>query len=451
VTSAMKRAGFKFDLLDLDATSQPPEETEEFLRTHSYDVVAMGCIVTGYKHVKLFSQVIRAAFPGTVIIAGNTVAQSITQILLTKTEVDIAVIGEGENTIVELLETLTNSKNLNNIDGICYKENGNITKNKPREVIKDIDEIPSPDWEIFDIEFYINEMSVAVNEPLPPIPRDEIRVLPINTARGCPYKCTFCYHTFIAKKYRWRSGETIVDEMRHYHELHGINYFVFNDELTFFSIKQTEEFADAMLASELPVYFDADCRSDLFSKDEHVEVAHKLKRGGCMSLSYSLESADSDILNWMNKKLTPENYARQVSILDQAGLASLTSIVIGYPNETEQTIKATIDVCIENNIYPSAGYLCPQPGTPMYDYAIEKGYIKDEEAYLLAIGDRQDLYLNMTQMSDKELVTITEREMARCSRELNLGLSGGSLLKTGHYRSPKKRKQKTEEKIENAK
>ena len=96
VVSAMKRAGFEFDLLDLDAHPQYSEQTERFLRTHHYDVVAMGCIVTGYKYIKWLSNTIKMAFPDTVVIVGNTVAESIPNILLTKTGADIAVMGESD-------------------------------------------------------------------------------------------------------------------------------------------------------------------------------------------------------------------------------------------------------------------------------------------------------------------------------------------------------------------
>ncbi len=438
VISAIKRAGFEFDLLDLDAHSQSPEETERFLRTHRYDVVAMGCIVTGYKHIKWLSQIVKSNFPRTTIVVGNSVASSIPETLLTKTGADIAVLGEGDETIVELLECLRASQDLSAVKGICYRQNGAIKRNPLRPVMPNIDDIPVPDWDVFDVESYIQNLSGALNEPLPPIPRDQIRAFPINTARGCPYDCTFCYQVFRGSKYRWRSPASIIKEMRHHHERYGINYFSFSDELTFFSPKQAEAFADAMLASGLPVYWDADCRSGLFTKDEHVEIARKLKQAGAVALSFSLESANPDILEWMNKKVGIEAFSRQVEILKRAELTALTSIVIGYPTETEETIKATMDCCIGNGIYPSAGYLLPQPGTKMYEYAQQHGFIKDEEEYLLSMGDRQDFRLNMTKLPDDELQAITKRELARCSQELGLGLKDGALLKTGFYRAPKR-------------
>ena len=435
VVTAMKNAGYEFELLDLDARPRSREDVEEYLSTHRFDVVAMGCIVTGYKHVKWLSGTIKDAFPSTVIIVGNTVAQSIPQLLLNKTVVDIVVMGEGEETIVELLRSLDSSQTLDGVRGIVYRAGKEVISNPSRPVVDDVDTIPMPDWDLFDIEVYVQSQSASLNEPLPPISRHQIRAMPINTARGCPYKCSFCYHSFRGVKYRRRSPESIIREMRQRHERYKVNFFMFYDELTFMSAKHAESFADALIDSGLQVYWYADVCSGIFVEDRHVDVVKKLRRAGCMSLSFSLESADPDILKWMNKRAGPKAFSRQVEILGRGGMASLTSIVIGYPNETEETIKATIDCCIASGVYPSAGYLLPQPGTPMYDYAVEHGYIKQEEQYLLRIGDRQDLHVNMTQMSDEEMQEITERELARCSQELGHELSGAQLLKTGFYRS----------------
>jgi anaerobic magnesium-protoporphyrin IX monomethyl ester cyclase len=399
VMTAMKRAGFSFDVLDLDAHPQSHQETERFLRTHRYDVVAMGCIVTGYKYVKWLAETVKEAFPDTVIVVGNTVAHSIVDTLLTRTAADVAVMGEGDETIVELLGRLQRSRDLEGIRGIQYRRGETVVANAVRPIIADVNTIPFPDWDLLDVEIYIGSLS-RVNEAPTPIPPDQVRAMSINTARGCPFQCTFCYHIFRESRYRARSAQSVIAEVRARHERYGINLFTFHDELTFYSLPQAEEFADAMLASGLEVWWSADIRSGLFTKDEHVDVAKKLKRAGCLWLGFSLESADPGILKAMSKGTGPQAFLDQSRILRQAGILAFTSIVLGYPTETPETVRATMDCCIAAGVYPSAGYLLPQPGTPMYDYARERGFINDEEDYLLALGDRQDLRLNMTQMTD---------------------------------------------------
>ncbi len=434
-------AGYNPELLDLDANPQSSKITKEYLKNNHYDVVLMGCIVTGFDKIKWISDYIRSVHSKTIIIVGNTVASSVPKLLLEHTSADIAVMGEGDITILELLCKIKDKEDYSGVPGIVTMLNGKIKKSVSRPVIKDIDSVKLPDWDLFDIDTYIGSQSENLNEPLPPIPRDQIKSMVINTARGCPYSCTFCYHAFIGTKYRYRSAKSIICEMRHLKENYGINTFSFNDEMTFITPRQTNEFAEALIESNLNVWFEADCRSGLLKKEEHLEIAYKLKKAGCLSLAYSLESANTDILIWMDKNLGPDNFLKQSKILEKVGIATLTSVVFGYPNETKETIAQTIDVCIEANVYPSAGYLLPQPGTPMYDYALKHGYITDEYEYVMKIGDRQDLWMNMTNMSDDELKETVGREMQRCATELELGLHGDSLLKTGHYKIPKSKKE----------
>jgi len=435
VMTAMKRAGFTFDVLDLDAHPQEPEETERFLRTHRYDVVAMGCIVTGYKYVKWLTRTVKEAFPNTVVIAGNTVAQSIPEILLSRTGADVAVMGEGDETIVELLQRLKISRDLESIGGIRYRAGDHTVATPPRPPIANLDALPFPDWDLLDIEVYIRSLSRQPDEPLPPLPAEAIRAMPINTARGCPFQCTFCHHVFRDVKYRCRSAPSVIGEMRGLNQRYGINLFAFNDELTFHSLRQAAEFADMLLAAGLPVWWKADVRSGLFHSDEHVELARKMRRAGCLSLGFSLESSDPVILKAMKKGADPAQFSRQCEILHRAGVKPYTSIVIGYPTETEDSIRATIRWCVQAGVYPSTGYLLPQPRTPMYEYACRHGFIPDEEAYLLALGDRQDLRLNMTQIPNDRLEAVVAAELKRASTELGVNLAGHGLLKTGANRA----------------
>ena len=438
IATAIKNAGFSCDIMDLVAHYKTNEEIEEFFQNNSYDVVAMGCIVTGYKYIKYLSNVIKTNAPQTRIIVGNTVAQSIPDILLLNNPIDIGVMGEGDQTIVDLLKCIKESGDLKKVQGIFYREDGKIHYTEQRPMIKDIDSIPSPDWNLFDVEIYIKNLSESVNEPLPPIPRDKIRAITINTARGCPFKCTFCYHIFRDSKYRHRSPDSIINEMQLYKDLYGINLFIFNDELSFFSLKQAEQFADTLLQKKLNFFWTAECRGNLFATKEDLRIAQKLKDAGCLSMAFSLESAEPEILKWMNKGLMPEDFSKQVKILKQAGIPSLTSVVIGYPNETEDSIRKTLNFCLDNNIYPSVGYLLPQPGSEMYQYSVDNGLITDEEDYFLTMGDRQDLRINMTKLSDEQLTQIVEDELFKCSQALGLNMDKRNLIKTRYYRSPKK-------------
>jgi anaerobic magnesium-protoporphyrin IX monomethyl ester cyclase len=428
IITAIKNAGFQFDLLDIDGYRYTEDEVEKRIQSKQYDVICMGCIVTGYRIIKDLCAVIKNIHPNSIVIIGNSVATSIVETLLTRTKADVAVMGEGDETIVDLLRTISNSGNIRDVQGICFLENGRVIRTPLRPLIKNISDLPFIDFSLFDTELYITNACTHIPEPLP-IPRKEIRALLVNTARGCIARCTFCYHIFDGMPYRFRNVGSILTEVRGLIDTYNINYIIFSDELTFFSKNRAREFSKAILDKNLHFYWRINCRGNLFDRDEDIEIIHMMKQAGCLSIGYSLESADREILKAMNKRVTAEEFSRQTQLCHKAGMQVYTSIVLGYPQENPETIKKTFDCCIENNIFPSTGYLLPQPGSKMYVYAVENGFIKDEEEYLLLMGDRQDLRLNMTKMTDEEFQNHVLDELKRCKDLLGIELADGDLIK----------------------
>jgi radical SAM superfamily enzyme YgiQ (UPF0313 family) len=432
VVTAMDRAGYKFDLVDIDAHKMSDEQIEKEISKKHYDVMCIGCVVTGYRIVKPLLELVREKHKDCKIIVGNSVATSIVDILFEHTPADVAVMLEGDETIVDLLDAIENNRDLDEVQGICYKKDGEVIKTEPRKLIDDISTLPMINFELFEVEKYLDASVPNVAESS--ISLDNIRTLPITTARGCIAKCTFCYHVFNGKRYRYRSAPSIVEEIKHLKERYNVNYVQFLDELTFYSRRQTEELVDLMIAEDLGIYWTATCRSNLFTKPEDIKIIEKMRQAGLEGIQYSLESADPDILKMMKKKCRPEHFDAQSKLFQSAGVTTWTSLVFGYPQETEETIKRTFDVCIANRIYPSVGFLLPQPESVMYDYALEHGYIVDEEEYVLTMGERQDLRINMTRMSDEDLFNNVLDGLKRCNEELKMGLDEKFLIKTQKFK-----------------
>jgi len=433
VASAVHRSRHDLSIIDMDADRIGYGELEDRLRAMDFDAVGFGCIVTGYKIVKELTRIVKKVHPTAWVIVGNSVASSVPETLLQNTAVDIAVIGEGDVTIVDVLDCLDQGGDLQTVDGIYYRDQDQIKKTPPRKIIADIDKIPFPEWELFDVQRYLEMSCKYVSEPYP-MEMEKIRAFPVNTARGCAFKCTFCYHVFRNDKYRYRSSSNIIEEISEIQKRYQVNYINFWDELTLLSVRQTEVLMDAILGSGLHFHWTAACRGDLFSMND-LGLLKKMKKAGCVGLGYSLESANRNILKSMNKKLDPNDFVEQAKALKKAGIVSWTSLVLGYPEETEETIRETFELCYQNDIYPSSGFLLPQPGTPIYEYARQHGYIEDEEAYLMDMGDRQDLRVNLTGMSSGNLEKCVNDHLRRIRDKLKLDLSDDQLIKSGKYRA----------------
>ena len=196
---------------------------------------------------------------------------------------------------------------------------------------------------------------------------------------------------------------------------------------------------DVLLEMPERFYWSAAVRTDLFGNPriphaKRLEVARKFADSGCLALGYSLESGSQEILDMMEKRIKLECFEEQIGILREVGITSNTSVVFGYPIETPETMRQTFEMCERNLIYPSVGFLLPLPDTGMYSYALEHGHITDENAFLDSITERQDICLNMTRMSDAEILDEIVAGCSRLNEKLELGLSEDSFVRTGGYR-----------------
>ena len=432
ILTALQKADYEFDLIDMEIDRLDMQQLEQILSKTQYDVYGFGCIITGFKWVMQISSLIKRINPAAIIIAGNSVATSIPEILLNHTKVDIAVLGEGDITITELFNALEHKKDLSLIAGIAFKQDEKIIYTKKRAIIKNVDSLGFPEWDIFQLDKYYEFGRVNANVFTVD---DDITSFPLNSARGCPYNCTFCYHVFKGEIYRKYSEDAIVGEMKRLHDKYGCNYISFWDELTFVNDKSVEDMIARLSQLNFKINWDAVSRGDLFRK-EHVGLIKEMRNLGAENIAFSLENASPEILKAMKKKLSVKRVIEQSHALWEGGVTPLTSIIFGYPQETPETIELTLKVCEECNIYPSVGFLLPLPGTDMYDWAIKNGFIKDEVEYFLKIADRQDLHVNLTSMTDNQFTeTVTEKLEALAKKQ---GLQLDSVLKTVTYQRPKK-------------
>jgi anaerobic magnesium-protoporphyrin IX monomethyl ester cyclase len=442
VMSYLDSQNINFDFLDIDINDLEDNQVEDYLGKNRYDVVLSGSIVTHYKWMKWFTNVTRKFNPDCKIIIGNSVAGSIPEIFLKNSEADIAVMGEGELTTAEIIQKiLKNDTDWKNVEGIAFKSaNGKIVTNPKRKGIKKLDDFPMINWDKFNTEKYFTKSYAGAHA----IDDKQVRVMPVVTARGCAFRCTFCHFVFWNDPYRYRSPENIILELKRNINKYACNYITFWDDLSFASLPQAERFADAVLQSGLKFNWNAAVRVDLFGNPKHsrerrVEVARKFKEAGCLDLGFSLESANKEILEMMNKRIEAKYFLEQVEVLKEVGIHCSISVVFGYPIETPQTIKQTFDMCLEAEIYPSMGYLLPLPATGMYDYAREKGFITDENKYLDSITERQDLCVNMTTMSDEKVKGLIADGAEELNQKLGIGLNKEKLIKTGGYNSHSKK------------
>jgi radical SAM superfamily enzyme YgiQ (UPF0313 family) len=278
--------------------------------------------------------------------------------------IDMVVVGEGEETIVELADAMENKRKLDAIKGLVWtKNNGSkIVENTPRPLIKDLDLLPFPAWDLIDEKKY--EKTLMGWES------SSSEFFSIQTSRGCPYRCGFCYNTvFNARKWRAKSADRVIEELSFLKDNYNINRVNFRDDNFVVNRKRAIKICKEIYKNQLDVEFGIDCRADLLTEN----FAKILKLGGCDQIYFGIESGSPRILRFINKDITLQQAMDSVNICKKLGIKSSTSFILGFPTETKTDIQLTEKFIMK--LMPDrllVKIFVPYPGCKLYDYVVNK-------------------------------------------------------------------------------
>jgi anaerobic magnesium-protoporphyrin IX monomethyl ester cyclase len=203
ISSALKQAGHDVTCINLNHRQRPMEALVESLQTVSPDIVGTGGLSPHYPLLRNILATSKSVCPNAITLLGGGALTSEPELLLESTKADIGVIGEGEITAVELLQCLETGRGLADVEGLIYKtDNGRLCKTPPRAAIKDLDSIPWPDYDGFEVGILLD--SYKTSDAYHLNFNDTPRTLDLISSRSCPYSCTFCFHP-LGKIYRERS------------------------------------------------------------------------------------------------------------------------------------------------------------------------------------------------------------------------------------------------------
>ena len=278
-------------------------------------------------------------------------------------DIDFACIGEGENTISDLLNALEKSEDLNFVDGIKFRENNKIITTKPRAYIDDLDTL----------DFALTT-APKVLKHFDKYPKRAFGY--VFGSRGCPYACTFCESKAMwTRKVRYRSPENIISELKQMYDF-GIRQVNFDDD-TFGISKKNIKIINDLLEKELPdMTYTCETVVQL-AKDE--QVVKDMKRGGCTGTYVGIESGNNEMLKSIKKTQTTDECIQAMRNLQKHGIDSHAFIMVGFPNETEETFKQTMDFIPKlrpDNVIFSV--FTPYPGSDLF-YQCQKDGIIDGE------------------------------------------------------------------------
>jgi len=352
--------GYAVDVIDLQVQKHTQKDLESKLARLQPDVVGVTSTTLTYSSATEIVKTAKKACPNSLtILGGPHVTVLDEQTLSEQPEVDIVVRGEGEQTLLELMDMASKSsmKDLNEVAGITFRKNGQIVQTPDRPFIKNIDELPYPAFKHFDVSKYKIFGKTY---------------LPIITSRGCPFQCTFCLASkMCGRVFRARSPKNVVDELEFLRDTYGADAFSFYDDTFTFDRSRARKICEEMKSRKFDIQWDCRTRVDRITKEDLAI----LRNANCQLIHFGVESGSQKMLNAMKKGTTVEQNARAIKWAKEVGISVAISVVVGYPGETPELLQETLDFIYKTR--PDYVYMCvaiPYPGTELYDHLKELGW-----------------------------------------------------------------------------
>lgn len=372
LAAVLKRENTDVTVYNQDLFHFPNGELAKFLTTHSFDIIGIGFLAARFRETILdLCMTVTAHKKNAWLVLGGHGPSPIPEYILQTTQADAVVIGEGEETFVELLKCKLEGGNLGSIEGIAYREGNEVTVNKRRKPIKNLDTIPFPAWEIFPIEKYATCLKMFRME-------ENEKILGIVTSRGCINRCNFCYR--MEKGIRFRSVKNVIQEIKALNSVYGITYFNMMDELFVYPKKRIFEFRDELENHDMNIKFSCNARVDGFDR----EIAECLKDCGCQFLNFGMESSCQDVLDAMKKRTTVAQNIAAAEISRNAGIGLGLNFIWNNLGDTEKSLKDNVALIKKYNTYDQIRTIrpvTPYPGCDLYYYAIDNGLLSGPDDF----------------------------------------------------------------------
>ena len=404
LAAVLERNHHQVQILDFSLDPQSSLDSD-VQRVAAFDPHLVGITaMTSVYHNAVETATLLKAYLGRPIVLGGPHATMCPERILTESPViDYVVRGEGEATILELVDAVAGDRDLGSVKGLTYRRRGEVSpssgrgeivSNPDRELIVDLDALPFPARHLFDLKRY--GLRTPEGQPM----------ATILSSRGCPFNCSYCFKGIVGRTYRQRSPENIIAELRHIIAEYGIRNFYFIDDLFTIDSRRLQAITEGLIAQRLDIRWQCLGRVDRVN----AEILRKMYAAGCRRIHYGIESGNQVILQRIDKGIKLGQVHDAVRWANEAGIQVKGYFMLGLPGDTEQTMQQTIDLAVALDLDEAMFSLTtPFPGTRLWDELVKKRpdteYDQDfSRAYYYANSDAQVLpFLNVSEVSDAVL------------------------------------------------
>ncbi len=379
VAAVLRNAGHKVKIHDFNVQT-------DGLSFDGFDIVGISANTS--RHKKALQIAREAQKANLKVVMGGPHVTFMDEDTVMNDGIDFVVRNEGEDTFLELINTIENGLSLSGINGISYNENGRFRRNPDRPAIRDIDAIPLPARDLMAMDKYIL-MEMAKR-----------KVTSIITSRGCPLDCSFCASSFSSMGWRARSVDLVVNEIELLNNKYGFSGIAFLDDNFTMKPSRTIEISKEIIKRGLDIRWWCFSRVDTISKNE--EMVRWMSESGCRHIFMGIESVNQDVLNSYNKKYSADKAKQAVEMLRDYKIDTMASFIFGDIKETKAMMLETIKYAKKLN--PGSAQftiLTPYPGTRLYNEIKDRLITDDWDKY-----DCMNPVLRLDYVSSEELKEI---------------------------------------------
>ncbi len=387
ISSVLKKNGFNIVCHNNILEKDWAEAYYNVLAKECPDVLGLGALTPSYAYVKKMLAMTKAVAPNCVTVLGGGILGSEPDVF-DALGVDIGVLGEGEETSLELMQSLKEGRDIGMVRGIMHRlPGGRTVRTAARPFINDLDSVPFPDYEGFN--FSASHAILGAHDMV--------------TSRGCPFHCTFCFSALGRGRYRTHSIDYVIREINHIKTTYGVRIVGLMDEVFALRRDRIYELCEKILPLNIQWY--AQLRVGVVD----AQLLERMREAGCYSVYYGLESMSTDVLRSMNKKITPVDIERTLELTYQSRMSSVGNFIFGDPVETTKTAWETLRWWVDHRHYfVNLGKIDCWPGTKIYHDALERGVITDKIAFI----EKGCPITNLTQMPWDEFMDMLKRVWA---------------------------------------
>ena len=286
-------------------------------------------------------------------------------------QVDVLLVGEGEQRFRQVVECLRENRGLDEVPGVYYRHEGEVRRSEGEIQRLDLDQLPFPAYHLLDVESYATHRRRFMG--------DRRRCLDLNTDRGCPYRCGFCYnHQYNQRRWRAMSAPKVLDALERLVGTYDLDAVDFVSDNFFVDKKRVRAICQGIIDRSLDIAWHADVRIDAFLRFDH-DLVDLIRRSGCTTLTFGVESGSDRMLSLIKKDITVEQVKRAHARALEYGFLVDYHFMMGLPGEEADDVYQTLELIWHLGNSPNAGLFgptmyVPYPGTPLYDHCRELGF-----------------------------------------------------------------------------